>query len=168
MRIENGKAIYETVTCWSCKGTGKFRFNHPCPNSGKTMRQGCPICGKTRKADHGWFPNEQENDCDVCMGTGNLLENSCSSSPKGFLAQFPWKVYRSNRPQTAREALLGIGICSVTDCGRWKERTDEDLINEHINESSQYTKVINRENVPCSEIAIFCNENGYSVIGVWE
>jgi hypothetical protein len=173
MRIKNGKAIYEEVQCWHCNGTGKIKQGISCPLYWQPVAHHpghkCPHCGAKNKDSHGLI-GEEIIECYICNGKGVRVEDRHDYMPNGFFQSLDFKVYRSNRPQTMNEYLLGFDcVFSCTDYGQYKSMTDEELI-VHVKESTthQYCSVVDKDNTICDHIGIFCNDNGYSVRAVFK
>lgn len=163
-------AIFEDITCWNCHGVGTIQLYHPCPNDGQTCRKRCEICGATRKGAHQYQPNPQRDRCDTCAGKGIRRENLYDHDTTGVWKTLPFRVYRSERPQTPLEALLGGGLGSITDYGRYKSLTDEQLITSVKNtfRSVQYCRYITPAGNVANGIGILCNDSGYTVIPLFD
>ena len=155
--------------CWNCKGSGKFNYWSPCPNHGKSMRKGCPVCGSRRKADHKHFPDPELSMCKICEGTGKLMETACSYVPKSILRAIPLKVYRDGHATTWNEAYLGYGFAvSVLNYSDGKNLTDQQVIEmarEHLT-STQYCNIgteVEGGIELCDHLGIFTGTLGFNV-----
>lgn len=166
MKKENGKVILGTKEC-SC-GDGTIEPLRPCPRY--NMRQNripCPHCGSTSRNGHHYLKQPRIT-CPNCEGTLIIPEGICDNIPDAWWQEFNFKVYRSERPQTFNEAYLGLGTCfGLTDYGRYKSQTDDEIIADVKKHTwTQAIKVVDKELNLADEIAILCNNNGYSVVAM--
>jgi hypothetical protein len=99
------------------------------------------------------------------------METLYDDAPKEMWQGLTFKVYRSDRPQTIGEYLLGHDCAySCTDYGGHKRLTDDELIHDvQFREySDQASKFADRKTGKvCDHMGIFCNDNGYSVKAVF-
>lgn len=170
MKIVNGKAVFEEVTCWHCEGAGKHEYFITCPNWDKTVAhkpsRKCEICGAKSRYKHQVIGSEIK-DCNICDGKGKQMETLYDSDRGGVWKTLPIKVIRSMREQTWAEAYLGMGFCSVTDYGAHQKMTDEELIKKVREEKggyNQFCKYVDKELNVAPELLILCNDMGYSII----
>lgn len=175
MRVENGKLVYATTTCWTCNGTGAYRPNHPCPRYDRPQNgQPCPHCGSTTKHGHHYLPDGQDVTCGRCQGTGKVPENRYDYLPSEIVTAIPLVVVRSNRAITFNESYLGIGcLWSSVDYGAHRRLSDEALAEKIRSDMSQghsvqACHVVDKEDRLPPFIAICCNNQGYSVRSAWE
>lgn len=163
-------AIFDDVTCWNCHGVGTTQRYHACPNDGQTCRKGCEICGATRKGAHKYQPNPQRDPCPICTGKGIRGETLYDPDTAGVWKTLPFRVYRSERPQTTLERLFGGGLGSITDYGRYRSLTDDQLIVYVKNTfmGVQYCRYITPTGAVATGIGILCNHSGYTVIPLFD
>lgn len=172
MHIENGKMIFGTRECSQCYGAGKIAKQIPCrtcKGSGRGKRGGARGC----KACYG-FGHEYDHVnrvvCPTCNGLNSMASEPATrfdTMPDSIWQGLEFRVVRSNRRQTWSEAYLGYGcVVSVTDYGRHKDMTDDQLIEAVRNGSSshQACKVTREDGTVASFVAILTNDNGYSVV----
>jgi predicted RNA-binding Zn-ribbon protein involved in translation (DUF1610 family) len=167
MKIVNGIIQYEMRECIMCVNSatpGKRAVSHICPNDGTPQRgKACATCGATTKR-HSYYKTGEIVPCGYCKGTMQVLETSTDYASKEIWNSLEFKVFRSERAQTMRESLFGLGVYSCTDYGDHKKLTDSELIEKVRNSGPhQVCKFINELGKILS-IGIFCNSNGYSVV----
>lgn len=173
MRVEDGKLIYESRTCGTCDGTGRYRGNHPCPRYDRPQKgQPCPFCGSTTRYGHHYLPDAEDMVCPRCQRTLQEPETRCDYLPQEVLASIPIVVVHSNRAITWNESYLGVGcLWSTVDYGRHKTMTDEQLVAEvrdGRHSSVQATAVVDDQDRLPPFIAICCSDQGYSVRSAWK
>lgn len=166
----DGKPIFEVVQCWNCHGEKTVQRFEPCKNAGQIFRKGCPICGKTRKAHHAYFPKPNRDTCETCKGEGSYVETRYDNDKSEFWHTLPIKVYRVNRRMSQYEELLGVGFGTVIDYGRHKSKTDEELIADVRKsfKTPQYCKYVTEAGRVADAIGIVCSDNGYSIVPHFE
>jgi hypothetical protein len=170
MNIINGKLVLDSETCYCMQG--KVYGKKVCPDCNGTCegkrggKNGCKTCYNGTVIDH-----DNMIDCERCGGT-NKVEETRYSHIKLIRDDFPMVVDRGDRIQTFNEAYIGHGaIYSVTDYGDHKHMTDAELLDHIWSDDrirTQYCTIINEDMVPCSKIVVKCNNNGYSLVPVWE
>jgi hypothetical protein len=171
IRIENGKLVYGLEECF-CRPDGTMSGSKPCRKCKGTRRTKggkgkgqCTACLSGTEVDH-----EQRVPCLYgCNGTHFKQSTSCSYLPDSIFPSLNFVVYRSERPQTLREKLLGMGVYSCTDYGDHKRMTDDELIAKvKTHTSVQATKISDKDGNVAHHIGIFCNNHGYTVGPVFE
>jgi hypothetical protein len=171
MKIVDGKAQFENVTCWNCKGTGKLTQGILCPNWQKTVKSKgrgcCEVCGSKNRSDHKVIGSEIV-ECYTCKGKGMRFEEPTDFDSKAVWHQIPVIVDRGLREQNLAEAYLGVGLWSTTDYGASQKMSDSELIADIHSKgrfSNQFCSYINQEtNEVAKRIIIRLNRMGYSVI----
>lgn len=172
MRIDNGMLILERkdcfcgdgtvaakLTCPTCKGTG---------NGARGGRNGCRKCYGSGSA----YDQDVRTTCLRCNGDFKdaMREDMCDRISDADWEAFEFRVYRSNRAMTWGEQHLGAGVFSCVDYGAHRALDDEVLIKEarksgHV----QATKIADSATGRVADhIGIFCADQGYSVIAVFE
>lgn len=158
-----------------CDGTGKVSEHRKCVNYGKVMRGAKCECGATNKHSHSYIDTGNIIDCNHCEGTGQLMQNSCSTIDfLPYLKNIDIKVVNGNRPLNINEELYGFGqLSGCTDYGRHTKLTDEQLSVEAMkfNNTVQICKVARLISegtfLVCDSIVITRLYNGYNVQCVW-
>jgi len=160
---------FKEKDCWNCGGTGKYNYWSPCPNYGKSMRKGCPVCKATRKAEHKYSQDYELTPCKMCKGTGKLMETACSYVPGAVLAAIPVAVYRDYHETTWNEAYLGAGFAvSVLNYSDGKNLTDDQVIKmarnhlTHVQYCNIGTEVEGGIEL-CDHLGIFTGTLGFNV-----
>lgn len=181
MQIENNHLVLETRPCSTCNGS--LRINEwitcsACNGSGKkdpTKPKGrnCPVCGdnasnslirgKVLSIGTGICP------CTRTETPGIEAETIYDSAPDSMFQALEFRVYPSNRHQTFAENLLGVGVYSCSDYGRYRNQTVDELIADVRKHTYvQACKFVHRDDMTvCDHIGIFCNDSGYTVQAVW-
>jgi hypothetical protein len=100
-----------------------------------------------------------------------MMENVTDRIDLDIIRALPFEIRRADsRPQTFNEAYLGIGtVYSVTDYGRYKHETDEQII-EHVKSglNPQACNYVNRDTMRlCHKIVILTSNSGYSAYAQW-
>lgn len=197
MRVENNTVILEPKDCEHCDDErtppgyviSQFGWKqcHKCKGTGKRGSGRCRECNNlngyfSQRSPRrpGWLPDynviTETEICGTCNGnpTNAMQENLCDHMPVEILRSIPIVVKRSTRPQTFNEAHLGFGtVYSVTDYGRHKTETDEELIAKVRKDfdgfaQSQATKVTDRATMKlCERIVIFTSDNGWAAYPDW-
>ena len=171
IRIENNKLVYGLEECF-CAPDGTMAGSKPCRACKGTRRTKgglgkgeCRHCLNGTEVDH-----EARVPCRYgCNGSHFVQANRCSYMPDAIFASLNFVVYRSERPQTLREKLLGMGVYSCTDYGDHKRMTDDELIAKVKQTTSvQATKIVDEHDNVAHHIGIFCNNYGYTVGPVFE
>ena len=126
MRIENGKLILDTPkACNGCHGKGKAARPVDCSkcngtgNGPRGGRNGCKNCinGKVYAYDLD-CPDCVEKDLDP-KTSGKMTRHDWVS--KDLWSSLKMKVYRSSRPMSGNESILGLGCAfSCVDYGQHK------------------------------------------------
>jgi hypothetical protein len=158
-RCTDGK-VFGKMACPACKGTGRTK--------GGLGKGACRKCLFGTVVD---LDPAHRVTCEQCNGARKIQSNSCSYVPIELYYSLPFRVYRSARPQSWNEAWLGHGtVFSVTDYGRHKSLSDEQLIAEARGKdhSIQACKIANSDGKLCGYVGIYCNDEGYSLIAVYE
>lgn len=136
MKIENGKFVFEEVTCWDCKGTKIVTRYTLCPlNNQAVNRQPnrqCPHCKAKNKYSHQTVGSYQ-TDCTVCSATGKIMEDLYSYISKEQWAElhksFKFNIRRVNREANFNESYLGLGyLYGCTDWGTIAKKSDEEIL----------------------------------------
>lgn len=171
IRIENGKLIYGLEECF-CDTNGTIPGSKPCSKCNGTGRTKGGLGKGDCRQCHGFktqIDHEHRVPCTWgCNGTHYKQANSCSYLPDSIFPSLAFKVYRSDRPQTIAESLLGVGVFSCTDYGRHAQQTDTALIDSvKAHGSVQATKISKEDGTICDHVGIFCNRNGYTVEAVY-
>lgn len=172
MNIENGKAVFERVTCWDCSGTRVVTRNQLCPNWNKPQKgKACPHCGSKTKHGHQTVGEHQTN-CSRCDLEGKIQEDRFSHIPSDWwkdyaLNKVKIEVTRINRGQTFNEAYLGIGVIgSCTDYGELWNLSDEQIEAQkhHLLASHspvQYVGIVDKENNVANSFTLVVKNQGY-------
>jgi hypothetical protein len=170
----DGNMILGKRECPSCDGEKVAYEYTDCPLYWKPVRgkgypgNRCPHCNAKNRDGHTHI-DKKLTTCKRCNGSGEIDENICDTISDELWKNLKFVVYRSERGQSLNESLYGFGCCwSTTDYGRWKNKTDEELI-EEVREHTyiQAINVVDRKtNKLCDHIGIFCNNSGYSVRAV--
>ncbi len=151
-------------SCSKCGGTGDG------PRGGA---RGCRSCSGYGKV----YDNAIRVTCNRCHGEWRDYKDEtwCDQVDDDVVRGLPFRVTRSERPQTFAEAYIGVGLYSVTDYGdAWKRMTDSELTTK-VREDIHYvqaTKVARKTSDPrtlqvCDEIVIDVHPYGYNVVGVF-
>jgi RecJ-like exonuclease len=173
MQLINGKIVLGRKVCWRCH-EGQIAGKVCCPeckgsgNGKRGGRGGCRRCNGNCTV----YSADVMEECYECKGKyiDYEAETLCDYMPKDIWAQVPLKVYRTNKPMTVGEYLLGMGcLFSCTDYGRAWGSTDEQVLESvRKHDSVQATKVCADDGRLCSHVGIFINEGGYTVKAVFE
>ena len=171
IRIENNKLVYGLEECF-CAPDGTEPGRKPCHKCNGTARtKGGKGKGACRHCLNGTeVDTTQRVPCAWgCKGTHYIPATRCSYMPDAIFQSLTFKVYRSERPQTINERLLGSGmVYSCTDYGDHKQMTDDELIAKVKQTTSvQATKISDKDDNVAEHIGIFTNQYGYSVIPVF-
>ncbi len=176
MKVINGKAKYEIVTCSFCEGKGETSRYIFCPQDEPSTRikgirvskkHPCVHCGTTVGYQHKAI-GERNVKCPYCDGKGKAVEDRCSGDIEHIVATLPMTVVQTTQGLTFTEEYLGGG--SVTGCmdyGRHKFLTDEQLIAQ-IREGlkggfTQYAHFVNKDNAVAKELLLIRKSDGYTV-----
>lgn len=177
MHIEDGKIVFDFEKCDRCWGDGlgsrKVKCK-ACRGTGKGPRGGKNTCRKCAMTGCGYV-YIRDGECSNCVGKGLSPEAATMADRYSYVPESLWKgltfkVYRSNRPQTGNENMLGVGSAwCTTDYGAHKSLSDEQLIEEVRNRSGgvQACKVCDENNIVADHIGIFCSNLGYRVQAVY-
>ena len=156
--------VYGDKTCPKCHGTQRTK--------GGKGKGHCNACLRGTVVD-----TTKRVPCGRCNGTNSVPADRYTAIPKTVLAEIlnivPIRIHRSGRKQTFNEAYLGYGmICSVTDYGEYKQKTDEQLVEYIKKELSddyiQACKLLDRQERLCTSIGVYCNNNGYSIMAEFD
>lgn len=174
-RTPEGKiiALFEYNLCPKCKGTGK-RGNGRCRECND--RNG--YYSRVAPRRPGYVPDYSRiadiETCPTCGGNPHnaMQENLTDRIDLDIIRALPFEVLHADaRRQTFNEAYLGIGtVYSVTDYGRYRNETDEQII-EHVKSglNPQACNYADRETHElCKKIVILTSNNGYSAYARWE
>jgi hypothetical protein len=176
MRIENGKLIYEQVTCWHCEGRKVLKEYDSCPLYGKKVahlpHRMCPHCGATNKHSHHALDTFKINPCYTCEATGVRMEDSyeliSQEQWNKWVAEskFTFEVIRAYRDATFVEQYIGDPRClyGLMDYGRTAAMTDEQILAMAPTESHPGQPIgwAPGDNVT-GKLAIVVRPDGYSV-----
>lgn len=170
MNIVDGKLVLENEDCYCMDG--KIYDRKTCPDCNGTRlgkrggKNGCKSCYDGTVVDH-----DNMIDCSRCDGSGKV-QQTLYSHTKIYRDDFPMFVDRTPRVQTFNEAYIGHDcVYSVSDYGCHKDMSDDDLLDQIWDRGfirTQFCKVINKDMIPCNKIVVRCNNNGYSLVPVWE
>ena len=174
---ENGKLVFGPRECTNCWGNGVENRQAPCPTckgTGRGPRGGKNACRKCVMQGCGYI-YIHDVPCTNCVAKGVPTASASQSDRYDYVSLEIWrsltfKVYRSNRPQTGNEAILGHGcISSVTDYGRHKKLSDTELIEVVKNDKGvvQAATICDENNVLVDHVGIFCHNQGYSLRAVY-
>lgn len=169
MRVENGYLIPEKKKCFQCQGTKRHNDFKTCPLIDKPVKHldksKCPYCGAKRKFEHKSILMG-EIDCKYCED-GFVAETLYDYVPLEIWRDMEFRVFRSTRPTSVLEKLLGVGVFSSVDYGKHKELTDEQLIESVKGKTyqPQGVKIANTKTGKLADfVGIYTSEEGYSVI----
>jgi hypothetical protein len=176
MRIENGKLIYERVTCWHCEGSKVLKHYDPCPYQGKTViylpGRKCPHCGTKNRHNHHSLDTFKVDPCYTCEGVGTRMEDSYDSVSQelwnSWVANgtFTFEVIRVSRGSTLLEQYIGDprALYGCIDYGRTAALSDAEILKQVPTEShpSQPVGWAPGDNVS-SKLMILVKSDGYSV-----
>lgn len=162
--------------CPKCKGTGR-RGSGRCREC--NAKDGYFSIHSPRKP--GYVPDYKKFTLTTCRSCGGSWEKAHNEDltdtlPRDVILDIPIEVNRSLRPQTWLEHHFGAGVYSCTDYGRWKDQSDEVLIEKFHDDvkhgsfpTRQATKYTRRDDMRlCDKLVILTNDNGYSILPVWE
>lgn len=179
MKLLNGQIVFEEATCRSCDGRGKHKEHPLCPNNNKVVGAGkkCPICGAKNKYSHRAITTiEQIVPCNICNGTGKVMENKFSNLPNEIFRQIPMEIGRDKKPRSPLEKLLGIGIVGgATDYGRLREfyaangdtATIQKVRSEDGKIGRQVLNFLNARGELATKLILVIREFDYSVYAEW-
>jgi hypothetical protein len=108
--------------------------------------------------------------CYTCKATGVMLENRFDTDTANVWATLPIRVVRTTGAPTFNMQFMGYGyIVSVTDYGRHRTLTDEQLIYavHHEGYKPQFCNYVAEDGTVASEVIITTNKDGYTVKGVF-
>ena len=169
MKIKDGKAIWEEVTCWECEGSGKVERGVTCSRWGmKTGHKPCPECGGKGQHGHKLIGKEIVGCC-ICNGKGSYVEGLYDYDKQNTWQTLPFAVTSQNRGENFLEAYIGVGLCSVTDYGAHKNLSDEELIDKVKKELNfvQYCKFVSKEGDVAKGITINRLLDGYTITALF-
>lgn len=195
MRIETGTLILESKDCTTCDdertpvGTIVKSFTYKvcqkCKGTGMRGRGRCRECNERNgyfstvsPRKPGYVPDYSQiaeiETCPSCGGNPHnaMMEDLTDYINLDIIRALPFEVrHRDNARQTFNQAYLGIGtVYSVTDYGRYRTQTDEEII-ERVKDglNPQACNYVDRDTLElCKEIVILTNNNGYSAYASWE
>lgn len=140
MKIENGKLIYEQVTCWHCEGRKELKEHDLCPLYGRKVahlpNRKCPHCGATNKHSHKALDTFKVKPCYTCDGQGVRMEDSydliSQEQWNSWVASgvFKFEVVRVKAGMSFVEQYIGEprSLFGLTDYGRTARLTDEQIL----------------------------------------
>ena len=179
MKIENGKMIFEVVTCWDCQGNKQVTKGITCPLWGKIVKHlplgRCPHCKSKNRHSHKIVGTTTET-CSTCEGVGTRLEDAYDFVKADVWATmvplFKWTIQRVHRYGTFVESYIGGdgSLYGCTDYGRTAALTDEQILAQVPKDStpSQPVQWIKKDTfeVP-PELVIEVRTDGYAVRPCW-
>ena len=193
MRIENGKVVLEPANCRYCRhyygddirpGQIREAVRVPCPRCHGTGRtkggKGKGRCTYGSGTGAPCFFGEVVDHyevvtCPECEGNpkGKSVEQWTDTIPDRWWQNFEFRVFRSDRPQTTLERLIGAGVYSCTDYGAWKRMSDEELISKVRDDAHsrvQLCKIVRaKDDLTIADyIGIYCNDQGYTPAASWK
>jgi hypothetical protein len=171
MKIENGKVVPETRSCFMCNGIGQKPEIVACPAYGQAMRgKACAHCGSTTKHGHKHLDTGKMISCQHCAGTGTVAETLYDSAD-GIYRGMTFKVYRQDREASWNEQNLGAGcVFSCCDYGAaWNRPENDAALAEKVKASTfqQAIKFCREDGTLANHIGIFVTRGGYSVRAVF-
>lgn len=173
MKIVNGKAVFEKVTCWECEGTGKVTRYKVCPNLDKRMSKSCSTCGKTKEEHSHKFLYSYQEKCSTCGGEGTRTENRFDNDKDLVIQTLPLELgKKTSNGMTFVERCLGFGlVASATDYGRHWKLSDEEFLGMIKKELSvgfrQFCSYVDKDLNVVSKLVAIRKEDGYIVVPVW-